>query len=222
MTLENGWTDEVARNSGTNSSPVLSVSHDDVLTYANAASWIVLKTWGASLSRTIPPALQSVVDEARRTGCTQDRTLVAGLVSVHLVFVPLAGDGSVLILGADTTASRQSDKDRLIKAHVYMQVREAIVVMDDEFRTVDLNAETICAERMTGDLDIQLVSSGREITVVEAVIGRLSGHRLNHLDKGMPVSQGINRHSWYQGSCMPPIGTDTLEIPTFEIASLTS
>jgi hypothetical protein len=38
----------------------------------------------------------------------------------------------------------------------------------------------------------------------------------------MPIAQGIDSHARDQGNGMLPVGTDTLEVPAFEIAPLAS
>lgn len=129
----------LATASDANSAPVLVVSCTGKLRYANPGSWLVLHQWGTRVGARVPEPWASLVRTVCETARTEGRTLSAGHVSVHLLFVPDAGRESVYIFGADITSRRQIEKDRLIKAHIYAQAHEAIVVTDDEFRTIDIN-----------------------------------------------------------------------------------
>ena len=129
----------LATASDGNSAPVLIVSRAGTLRYANPGSWLVLHQWGTRVGTRVPEPWASLVRTVCETARTEGRTLSVGHVSVHLLFVPDGNRESVHIFGADITSRRQIEKDRLIKAHIYAQAHEAIVVTDDEFRTIDIN-----------------------------------------------------------------------------------
>lgn len=129
----------LATASDGNSAPVLIVSRAGTLRYANPGSWLVLHQWGTRVGARVPEPWASLVRTVCETARTEGRTLSVGHVSVHLLVVPDGSRESVHIFGADITSRRQIEKDRLIKAHIYAQAHEAIVVTDDEFRTIDIN-----------------------------------------------------------------------------------
>ena len=139
--------DTLATTSDTNPAPVLVIACDGTLRYANAGAWLVLRHWNASVGARVPKPWASLARTVYATGRTDERTLSVGHVSLQLLFVPNGNRETVYVFGADITSRRRLEKDRLIKAHIYAQAHEAIVVTDAEFRTIDIN---IAYTRLTG------------------------------------------------------------------------
>lgn len=144
---DSGVLDTLAIASDTNSAPVLSISYDGTLRYANAGAWLVLRHWSVCVGARVPEPWASLVQTVGKTDRTEERTLRVGHVSLRLMFVPDGNRETVYVFGADITSRRRIEKDRLIKAHIYAQAHEAIVVTDDEFRTIDIN---MAYTRLTG------------------------------------------------------------------------
>ena len=139
--------DTLATTSDTNPAPVLVIACDGTLRYANAGAWLVLRHWSASVGARVPEPWASLARTVCESERTDERTLSVGHVSLQLLFVPNGNRETVYVFGADITSRRRLEKDRLIKAHIYAQAHEAIVVTDAEFRTIDIN---IAYTRLTG------------------------------------------------------------------------
>ncbi len=143
--------DAFAKASETNPAPVLVISCVGEIVYANPGSWLVLQQWQATVGSRIPEPWAITVRTACETARTEERILAAGPVSVRLLFVPDGARTAAYVFGADITSRRQVEKDRLIKAHIYAQAHEAIVVTDEEFRTIDINP---AYTRLTGYTEV--------------------------------------------------------------------
>ncbi len=122
-----------------NPSPVLVVSNAGRLLYANPASWLILQQWNVAVGEVLPEPWAGAARSAWQEVRTEVRTLTAGHVSIRLLFVPDPEKEQLYVFGVDATRDRQMEKELLIKAHVQAQAHEAIIVTDEEFRTLDIN-----------------------------------------------------------------------------------
>ncbi len=160
-------------------SPLLIVSSTGVVRYANDASWIVLSAWNSAVGSMIPERWRQTVRSACETGATQNAVLTIGVISIDLFFVPQCSKKSVLVVGSETTAERESEREKLIHATIYMQSREAIIVLDDEFRTIDLNpaytqVTGVTEEEALGELPLFIRQAQRDAGLHHEVITALA------------------------------------------------
>lgn len=131
--------DSIIGTARSNPAPVMVVDDEGHLVFGNEGSWMVREQWGIDEGALLPESWRELAARVLETGNTEHQALTAGYLSLILVLVPHSGARSTVIYGIDVTQSKQTEKDLKIKAHVQAQAHEAIVVTDDEFRTMDLN-----------------------------------------------------------------------------------
>ena len=112
---------------------------DGELLDANAGSWLVLQELGITPGNHLPALWLSILNAAVATGETRESTLVCGLVSTQLLFVPAPDDAMVHVFGVDVT-SRTHDAEKIaLNAQVFEHASEGILIMDEDMRVIDMN-----------------------------------------------------------------------------------
>ena len=156
----------LARLSDENPSPVLRISGDGVLLYANRGSWLVLSHWKTEVGRKIPPAWFEVVREVIGSGQRREEELRIGFKTYLLLLVPVSGMGYVNIFGLDVTADKQVARKLRQHAQVFENASEAIMIVDTDLRILDVNLafETITGysrKEVLGE-EASILKSGRQ------------------------------------------------------------
>ena len=137
----------LARLSDENPSPVLRISDDGILLYANRGSWLVTSHWATDVGHRIPPAWFAVVRGAIESGQSREEELRIGFKTYLLIIVPVAGMGYVNIFGLDVTARKQVERKLKQDAQVFENASEAIMIVDTDLRILDVN---LAFETITG------------------------------------------------------------------------
>jgi PAS domain S-box-containing protein len=89
-----------------NPSPVMRVTGEGVLTYANRASGLLLEGWRGSVGKPVPENIRKVCETALRTGSRQEQEIAVGELAFSLLFVPVMAAGHVNVYGRDVTRFR--------------------------------------------------------------------------------------------------------------------
>ena len=132
----------LARLSDENPSPVLRISGDGLLLYANRGSWLLLSHWDTEVGKRIPPVWFELVRGAIRSGQSREEELRIGFKTYLLIIVPVPGMGYVNIFGLDVTARKQVERKLHQDAQVFESASEAIMIMDTDMRILDVNLAT--------------------------------------------------------------------------------
>jgi diguanylate cyclase (GGDEF)-like protein/PAS domain S-box-containing protein len=137
----------LARLSDENPSPVLRISGDGLLLYANRGSWLLQSHWNTEVGKQIPPVWFELVRGAIRSGQSREEELRIGFKTYLLIIVPVPGMGYVNIFGLDVTARKQVERKLHQDAQVFESASEAIMIMDTDMRILDVN---LAYETITG------------------------------------------------------------------------
>ncbi len=100
----------VARFPAENPYPVLRVTREGQLTYANPASRPLLEAWGAEVGRPIPQHLQRSVREAMETGSPREVEEPAGERQYLITLAPVVEAGYVNLYARDITKRKQAEE----------------------------------------------------------------------------------------------------------------
>jgi diguanylate cyclase (GGDEF)-like protein/PAS domain S-box-containing protein len=146
--------------------PVLRVSHDGILLYANNSSWVLLAHWRTQVGSAVPPEWLAVVRGAIGGGEVLEREISVGFMTLLISIVPFPEKGYINLYGLDMTRRRQVEDKLRLNAQVFEGVAEGIMIMDSDRRILDVNrafcAITGCArDEMLGEVAPAL-SEGRE------------------------------------------------------------
>lgn len=101
----------LARFASESPNPILRVTGDARITYANAASEPLMQAWGTTPGAPLPPAWAAEVDAALTSGCNREHEDDQGGQIYHLLFVPIPDLGYVNIYARDTTAVRRAEQE---------------------------------------------------------------------------------------------------------------
>ncbi len=114
----------IARFPEENPHPVLRVTRDGVLAYANAASGPLLASLGVAVGQYVAEPLQTAVRQALEAGRAQDIELEVADRWLTLTVTPLPRAGYANLYGMDITARRQAES-ALAEAHAALEAAVA-------------------------------------------------------------------------------------------------
>lgn len=154
--------------------PVLRVSGEGTLLYANKASWVLLTHWHARVGRRVPEEWIQTVRAALGKHEVLERELQIGFQTILLAVVPIAEQGYVNFYGLDVSKRRRvEDKERLT-AQVFENVTEGIAIMDADGRILDVN-QSFCAitghsrEEVLGEPAVALDGDTRQVALLKDI-----------------------------------------------------
>ena len=119
--------------------PILRVSRDGTLLYANRGSWLLLIHWKTQVGQSVPPEWIQIVASALDDSEEREVELRIGYKSILLVVVPIDEKGYVNLYGADVTRRRHIEDKLRLTAQVFENSAEAIMIMDGDLRVLDVN-----------------------------------------------------------------------------------
>ena len=103
----------LARFPEENPSPVLRLSRDGVLLYANAASRLILEDWGCARGEEVPDDYHAFALKAFASGASMMVELACGERQYSMVFAPVVDAGYVNIYALDITEQRNLEQQLL-------------------------------------------------------------------------------------------------------------
>jgi PAS domain S-box-containing protein len=157
---------ELARFTTENPSPVLRISKDGIVMYANKASSLLLKCWGCGVGRSLPEHWKKIAINTLSTG--QNREIEAKCDSqiFSLTFTPVMDYSYINAYGLDIT-ERKKAEEALRQEHNLLRllidnIPDRIYVKDNKHRFI-LGNETIvrheglqCEKELIGKTDFDL------------------------------------------------------------------
>ncbi|MCC6612578.1 MAG: PAS domain S-box protein [Anaerolineae bacterium] len=104
--------DSLAKFPSQNPNPVLRLSADGVILYANPGSQVILDEWQANVGASVPPFLHDLVKQALSTGSSQEVDLEGQTGHIWAFTVaPIVDDGYVNLYGRDVTERRKAEQE---------------------------------------------------------------------------------------------------------------
>lgn len=119
--------------------PVLRISAEGTLQYANRGSWMLLAHWGAEIGGQLPHDWVEKVHDALESGEVREFENDVGFKTIHLVIVPIQSKGYVNLYGLDVTRRRYVEEKLKLTAQVFENATEGIMITDPDLRIVDVN-----------------------------------------------------------------------------------
>ena len=130
---------KVARFSEEIPFPVLRISVEGTLLYANRGSWLLLAHWQCEVGGAVPELWRQKVQDAVDRGENIEVEVPIGFKTLLLVLVPVVDSGYIDVFGLDVTMRKQVEKKLLIHSQVFESATEGIVITDADRRIVDIN-----------------------------------------------------------------------------------
>ena len=106
----------LARFPKENPNPVMRISTDGAIIFANPSSAPLLKTWGRQVGEMLPDNYRNLVLDAYRSGNRIEAEAASGDTTFLLIFAPIADMGYVNIYGRDITRRKLADKALMERA----------------------------------------------------------------------------------------------------------
>ena len=137
----------LARFPAENPNPVLRVTQDGILLYANPVSEPLLQKWSCSVGAPLPDAWRWLVAETftSRTSANADVECDGRVYS--LVVVPVPDAGYANLYGEDITERKQAESQLRFHAQLLEDVSDAVISMDFDLNILSWNR---AAERIYG------------------------------------------------------------------------
>lgn len=104
---------ELAKFPGENPSPVLRISEDGTVTYANKAGDCLLRHLGTELGQPLPTEWRRVTEDAISTSSDKQKEVKYGGHTFSLTFAPIISSGYVNIYGLDITEHKYLEQQIL-------------------------------------------------------------------------------------------------------------
>ncbi|HTP59192.1 MAG TPA: diguanylate cyclase [Spirochaetia bacterium] len=123
-----------------NPNPVLCLSSDGKLLYANKGSWLLLDYWGAKVGDSVPQDLKSIIRRVVESKRELELEVSIGVKTLLLHIVGLNGERRfVNLYGMDVTRRKHVEEKLRLNAQVIDNTTEGIMITDTEFRIIEIN-----------------------------------------------------------------------------------
>ena len=116
---------EIARFPNENPSPVLRVSRDGIILYANDASRWLLESWGTEVGGPVPDEWLREVRASLQSGESREAELRSDHQVLSLILAPVPPSGYVNIYGRDITGLKQAQEVQSVLFHISQAVTES-------------------------------------------------------------------------------------------------
>jgi PAS domain S-box-containing protein len=153
---------DLAKFPGENPNPVMRISPNNRITYANPASALIFDFWRTSEGDKLPDDFFAEVANCRTLGKSSDIEIRCGNVVYSLLIVPVPEGGYVNIYGKDITRRKQAESEKEMLAETLRRERDRFGVvkentrallayLDRDFNFVDVNSTYVAASGHTID-----------------------------------------------------------------------
>ncbi len=120
-------------------SPVMRVSNDGEVLYANSASAALLADWHTAVGGKLPKQWMEVVAAVVSDNVGQSVEIRCGDKAYAVLFAPIRGQGYVNLYGSDITRRRRAEEDIRRQALVFDNMYDGVLLVDLQNRIVGLN-----------------------------------------------------------------------------------
>jgi two-component system cell cycle sensor histidine kinase/response regulator CckA len=125
LRLQSAEYESLAKFPAENPNPILRLSREGIILYANQASQVLLQEWGCALDSQAPAPWRDLVDKALRSQSTEVVDIQCGERDYSFSVVPVADSGYVNLYGSDITERKQAE-DELRRRNTEMAALNAI------------------------------------------------------------------------------------------------
>jgi len=123
-----------------NPNPVLCVSRDGTLLYANRGSLLLLDYWKIHVGQIVPGEWREIIRGTLEKQREQEFEIKVGIKTLLLHAVALKdGTPCVNLYGMDVTRRRHAEEKLRLTAQVIDNTTEGIMITDTEFRILEIN-----------------------------------------------------------------------------------
>ncbi len=140
-------------------SPVMRVSNDGEVLYANAASAALLGDWNTGVGKKLPAEWQRIIREVAIENVGRTVEILCGKEVYAVLFVPIVGQGYVNLYGSDITRRKKAEEDIRRQALVFENMYDGVLLVDLQNRIVGLNPS---AEKILGSSRRRLMGRSPE------------------------------------------------------------
>jgi two-component system CheB/CheR fusion protein len=126
-----------------NPNPILRISSDSAIIYANQSSKELLGQWGSEVGQLLPDNYRNIIEKALKSGKSSEIECAAGKTVYSLVFAPIVDMDYVNIYGEDITKRKQAESALIESEEMYRTHSEAapdlvfIINKDDKVEYVN-------------------------------------------------------------------------------------
>jgi PAS domain S-box-containing protein len=161
----------LARFPAENPNPVLRITRDGKLLYANQAAFVLLADWKLELGATVPELLMGFSHEIFETQATKTVDLLCGERVFSITIAPAIEDDYVNLYGSDITERKQAE-EALRETNEYLEnlfnyANAPIIVWDPQFKITRFNH---AFETLTGRNAVEVLGKPLEILFPPAQI----------------------------------------------------
>jgi PAS domain S-box-containing protein len=146
--------ESLARFPGENPSPIMRLSREGAILYANAASLPLLAMWGREVGQAVPEDWRERVARATESQSNEQAEITCADRIFAITFAPIAKGGYVNVYGLDITERKRAedalrDSERFL-SNIFSSIQDGLCVIDKDFNLVRVNpvAERWYAHRM--------------------------------------------------------------------------
>jgi len=122
--------ESLARFPSENPTPVLRISHDGVVVYANRASASLLKFWNCELDAPVPGEWRRFVADVFASGLPQEAEVEWDDQTLSLTFAPVKEAGYLNVYGVDITERKRTEAEMRKLSRAIEQSPSSVVITD--------------------------------------------------------------------------------------------
>ena len=163
----------LARFPGENPNPILRVSRDGVILYANRASQAWLKTWDMDIGSRAPQAWDETIFRALETGKSEEFEMAIGPKIFTFICAPFPESGYVNFYGHDITDRKQAERER---ERLLQQARRDRAAIEALAGTLELERDVLQAIMENTPAQLAYLDAHFNFVLVNSAYVRSSGH----------------------------------------------
>jgi PAS domain S-box-containing protein len=129
----------LARLPGENPNPVMRISRQGIVLYANEACWQILQMWGCETNGVIPDPWQRSVDEIFSDQAQRIQDMECGERIFNFSMVPVIDEGYVNFFGRDVTMQKRAEERLVFQANVLSNISDIVYATDLQMRITSWN-----------------------------------------------------------------------------------
>lgn len=191
-----------------NPNPVLRVTADGIITYANSSSSKLLESCGCQIGQKMPDYYKNLVQETVQSGTNKEIEVKSGSTIYSLILTPIRGRGYVNIYGRDITDHKRANETLKESQTVLKTIIEStpdyISLKDREGRYIMLNSVAaeilsqstgLSAAEIIGKKDDEILPLETARTVMDEDRQVITSGKIRALDQSFTNRSGLRSFS---------------------------